>query len=116
MAALAVLVRASCGSSGLGKSICLSPPGGVGLGVGVGRGVGLGPGVGVGVGVGCGGLGNGVGVGSGVGLGVGKGVELAVRVGCVVSSARTKYQSFGLGVAGVLSPRWVLYLKVPAST
>ena len=119
---MAVFVSASGGSSCFGKSICPSPPGGVGLGVGfgVGDGVGVADGVGVGNGNGVGkgvgfGKGVGVGIGGGVGLGGGVGIGVGVGLGSGVS-VRTRYQLFGSGVRGVLSPRRLSYLKVPAST
>src|SRR5438105_5218471 len=122
IAAFAAGVRSSIresrlggGSGGNGK---LSPGlncGGVGLGVGEGTGVGEdtggGEGTGRGVGCGVGGCGVGCGVGAGVGFGLG-----GVISGGVISSPRTRYQSFLTGVTLEPSPWTTKYLKVPPSS
>src|SRR5258705_9578433 len=102
IAALAAGVRSAIGESGLGggsggngrSSPGVNPFGGVGLGVGAG--VGLPPGgVGAGVGVGFGLPG---GVGPPPDGGVGFGLPGGVVSGGVISSPRTRYQSFLTGV------------------
>src|SRR5262249_38046368 len=97
IAALAAGVRSSIresrlggGSGGNGKS----SPGGNSGGFGVGLGAGLGAGVGVGFGL----------VGGG-----------SVVSGGVISSPRTRYQSFLTGVTLEPSPWTTKYLKVPPS-
>src|SRR6516165_10142677 len=127
IAALAPGVRSSAresrlggGSGGNGKSSPGVNPGGRGVGAGVGGppvgGAGVGPGSPAGGGVGLGaGVGPPVG-GVGAGVGVGFGLPGGVVSGGVISSPRTRYQSFLTGVTLEPSPWTTKYLKVPPSS
>src|SRR6266446_5233821 len=90
--------RLGGGSGGNGKSSPGVNSGGVGWGVGAGVGPPVGGGVGAGVGVGFGLVGGG-----------------GVVSGGVISSPRTRYQSFLIGVTLEPSPWTTKYLKVPPS-
>src|SRR5215472_7834345 len=125
IAALAAGVRSAICESGFGwssggngKSSPGVNSGGLGVGAGVGVGLppgGVGAGVGVGVAPGIGG-GVGVGIGGGVGVGVRFGSVGGVVSGGVISSPRTRYQSFLIGVTLEPSPWTTKYVKVPPST